>query len=233
MTDAELKAARSRLPVVVATQVTKSYSMGSENITPLKAVDLTVSRGEFLALAGSSGSGKTTFLNLIGGIDVPSSGTIQVDGIGLGDLKADQLARFRAHKIGFIFQTFNLIPTLNALENVEYPLVLLGMPARERRQAALESLQRVGLEKHLKHRPGQMSGGQRQRVAIARAMVKNPLLVLADEPTANLDAKTANEILDLMGVLNQTLGTTFVFSTHDLRILERASRIFKVGAEAA
>jgi putative ABC transport system ATP-binding protein len=219
-------------PVVVAEQVTKSYSMGSEAITPLKAVDLTVERGEFLALSGSSGSGKTTFLNLIGGIDVPSSGHIRVDGVGLHELKADQLARFRAHKIGFIFQTFNLIPTLSALENVEYPLVLLGMRPAERRALALESLQRVGLEKHLKHRPGQMSGGQRQRVAIARAMVKSPLLVLADEPTANLDAKTAKEILDLMAVLNKTMGTTFVFSTHDARILERASRIYKVGEAA-
>lgn len=218
--------------VVLAEAVTKSYVMGSENITPLKAVNLEVTRGEFLALSGSSGSGKTTFLNLIGGIDVPSSGKIQVDGVPLKNLRPDQLARFRAEKIGFIFQTFNLIPTLSALENVEYPLVLLGMGAGERRKRALESLQRVGLESHLKHRPAQMSGGQRQRVAIARAMVKRPPLVLADEPTANLDAKTACEILDLMALLNKSIGTTFVFSTHDARILERASRIFRVGEVA-
>lgn len=218
-----------KTPVVVAESVTKSYSMGSESITPLTSVNLEVERGEFLALAGSSGSGKTTFLNLIGGIDVPSSGEIRVDGIPLQNLRPDQLARFRAEKIGFIFQTFNLIPTLNALENVEYPLVLLGVKPTERRKLALESLERVGLDKHAKHRPGQMSGGQRQRVAIARAMVKRPPLVLADEPTANLDARTASEILDLMGTLNKSLGTTFVFSTHDQRILERASRIFRVG----
>jgi len=218
--------------VVLASAVTKSYQMGSEFITPLKAVDLQVQRGEFLALSGSSGSGKTTFLNLIGGIDVPSSGEVKVDGVPLQRLKSEQLARFRAEKIGFIFQTFNLIPTLSALENVEYPLVLLRMKPAERRALAMEALARVGLEKFVKHRPPQMSGGQRQRVAIARAMVKNPPLVLADEPTANLDARTACEILDLMAKLNRELGTTFVFSTHDARILERASRIFKVGEVA-
>lgn len=215
--------------VVQATDVTKSYPMGMENITPLNRVCLEVFGGEFLALAGSSGSGKTTLLNLIGGIDVPNSGDIRVDGISLSSLSTRQLADFRAKKIGFVFQTFNLIPTLTALENVEYPLVLLGVGNTERRALALAALERVGLEKQVGHRPAQLSGGQRQRVAIARAMVKNPPLVLADEPTANLDAKTATEILDLMAQLNRQAGTTFVFSTHDARILERASRVFRVG----
>lgn len=216
-------------PLVRLQDVSKRYRMGSSWVTPFSGVSLEVQPGEFLALAGSSGSGKTTLLNLIGGIDVPTTGTVVVDNIPLHLLLPRLLAEFRAVKVGFIFQTFNLIPTLSAVENVEYPLMLLGHRASERRAMAREALETVGLGEQIKHKPGQLSGGQRQRVAIARALVKNPKLILADEPTANLDARTATEILELMQKLNSDLGTTFIFSTHDNRILQKASRIYWVG----
>jgi putative ABC transport system ATP-binding protein len=179
-----------------------------------------------MALAGTSGSGKTTLLNLIGAIDTPTSGDILLDGIPLRMLSPDDLARFRCKKLGFVFQTFNLIPTLSTLENVEYPLLLLGMGRDQRRRMTLEALDQVGLAKKTRNKPSELSGGQRQRVAVARAMVKKPRLILADEPTANLDRKTAVEILDLMQKLNKELQTTFVFSTHDQMILSRAERVF-------
>lgn len=223
-----------QLPLLVVKEVTKRYRMDGVEVEALKGVDLTVGVGEFMALAGTSGSGKTTLLNLIGAIDKPSSGEIILDGIPLRMLTADDLARFRCKKLGFVFQTFNLIPTLNTLENVEYPLVLLGMGKEQRRRMATEALEHVGLGKKLKNKPGELSGGQRQRVAIARAMVKKPRLILADEPTANLDRKTAVEILDLMQKLNQEMQTTFIFSTHDNMILSRAQRVFYLadGAQA-
>lgn len=223
-----------QLPLLVVKEVTKRYRMEGVEVEALKGVDLTVNVGEFMALAGTSGSGKTTLLNLIGAIDKPSSGEIILDGIPLRMLTPDDLARFRCKKLGFVFQTFNLIPTLNTLENVEYPLVLLGMGKDQRRRMATEALEHVGLGKKLKNKPGELSGGQRQRVAIARAMVKKPRLILADEPTANLDRKTAVEILDLMQKLNQEMQTTFIFSTHDNMILSRAHRVFYLadGAQA-
>ncbi len=223
-----------QLPLLVVKEVTKRYRMEGVEVEALKGVDLTVNVGEFMALAGTSGSGKTTLLNLIGAIDKPSSGEIILDGIPLRMLVPDELARFRCKKLGFVFQTFNLIPTLNTLENVEYPLLLLGMGKEQRRRMATEALEQVGLGKKLRNRPGELSGGQRQRVAIARAMVKKPRLILADEPTANLDRKTATEILDLMQKLNQEMQTTFIFSTHDNMILSRAQRIFYLadGAQA-
>ncbi len=214
------------LPLLVVKEVTKRYRLGGVEVEALRGVDLTVAVGEFMALAGTSGSGKTTLLNLIGAIDRPSSGEIILDGIPLRLLNSNELARFRCKKLGYIFQTFNLIPTLNAMENVEYPLLLLGMGKEQRKRLASEALDQVGLGKKLKNRPSELSGGQRQRVAIARAMVKKPRLILADEPTANLDRKTAGEILDLMQKLNKELQTTFIFSTHDQMILTRAERVF-------
>jgi putative ABC transport system ATP-binding protein len=218
-------------PLIAINSVSKQYRLGQAEVHALEKVSLKVDKGEFMALAGSSGSGKTTLLNLIGAIDIPTHGEILIEGIPLQSLTSDELARFRRKKIGYIFQTFNLIPTLTARENVEYPLVLLGVSAAERKVRALQHLKRVGLEDRADRRPNQLSGGQRQRVAIARAMVKNPTLVLADEPTANLDKKTAVEILDLMQKLNQEEGTTFVFSTHDPLILSRATRVFWLGQE--
>lgn len=218
-------------PLMVARDVSKTYMMGRVEVPALRRVSLAVASGEFLAIAGSSGSGKTTLLNLLGGIDRPSSGEIIIDTIPIRLLDSDQLAAFRCKKIGFVFQTFNLIPTLSAMENVEYPLLLLGLGTFERRKLAADALTKVGLGKHLHHTPGEMSGGQRQRVAIARAIVKKPKVILADEPTANLDKKTAGEILDLMQNLNRHEKTTFVFSTHDPMILQRASRVFHVAQE--
>jgi putative ABC transport system ATP-binding protein len=222
-----------QLPLLVAKEVTKRYRLGGVEVDALRGVDLTVSAGEFMALAGTSGSGKTTLLNLIGAIDRPTSGEIILDGIPLRLLSSDDLARFRCKKLGFVFQTFNLIPTLSTLENVEYPLVLLGMGKDQRKRLAVEALEQVGLGKKLANRPSELSGGQRQRVAIARAMVKKPRLILADEPTANLDRKTAVEILDLMQKLNQEQQTTFIFSTHDQMILTRAQRVFYLADGAA
>jgi putative ABC transport system ATP-binding protein len=213
------------LPLLVAKDVTKRYRMGGVEVEALRGVNLTVAVGEFMALAGTSGSGKTTMLNLIGAIDKPTSGEIILDGIPLRMLSNDETARFRCKKLGYVFQTFNLIPTLSTVENVEYPLLLLGMGKEQRRRLAAEALDQVGLSKKLKNRPSELSGGQRQRVAIARAMVKKPRLILADEPTANLDRKTATEILDLMQKLNKEMQTTFIFSTHDAMILQRAERV--------
>lgn len=217
--------ARSK-EALIATHVSKLYRLGKHDVTALSGVDLTVQRGDFIAIAGSSGSGKTTFLNLLGCLDRPTRGDIIIDGVDTHPLNDGTLARLRAVKIGFIFQTFNLIPTLNAIENVEYPLLLLGESGSMRREQAREILERVGLGKHLHHRPAALSGGQRQRVAIARAIVKNPSIVLADEPTASLDAKNAEEILKLMADLNAEKGTTFVISSHDPKVLARVSRTY-------
>lgn len=208
--------------------VTKKYGMGQAQVMALQNVSLLIGSGEFTAFAGSSGSGKTTLLNLIGGLDSPSTGAIKLNGVALTELSSKQLADIRRHKMGFVFQTFNLLPVLTGFENVEYPLLRLGLSGTELKSRAKEALIRVGLEKVMHHRPNQMSGGQRQRVAIARAMVHKPSLILADEPTANLDKKTATEIIKLMKDLNQESGVTFVFSTHDPMIMEAAKRIIHV-----
>ncbi|MCM2278615.1 MAG: ABC transporter ATP-binding protein [Oligoflexia bacterium] len=209
-----------------AQDVCKTYHLGETSVQALQHVDLEVREGEFLALAGSSGSGKTTLLNLFGCLDRPTSGRILVAGTDVAKLDPDALAEFRAATIGFIFQTFNLFPVLSARENVEYPMLLNKTPAPEREKRAKEALERVGLARFLDHRPDQLSGGQRQRVAIARALVKRPKIIFADEPTANLDKKTAVEVLTLMRDLNSSEKVTFVFSTHDSMILSLASRIF-------
>lgn len=218
------------IPIVRLQGVCKNYRAGGQAVAAIAQVSFTISRGEFFALAGPSGSGKTTLLNLIGGIDVADEGDVWVDGQSLAGLDPLRLAKFRSRKIGFVFQTFNLIPTLTAIENVEYPLLLLGDGGKKRRMMAAQALERVGLHHQMRRKPSELSGGQRQRVAIARAMVKNPRLILADEPTANLDRATASEILDLMEKLNREHFVTFIFSTHDSAILARAQRVWHVGS---
>ena len=212
---------------VAVTNVSKTYRLGKVSVTALGGVSLVVQAGEFLAVAGPSGSGKTTLLNLIGCLDTPTSGEITIDGEAIGRLTAGRRADLRARKLGFVFQTFNLIPVLTAWENVEYPLLL----QRGRRDVAARvrgALEQVGLADRARHRPPELSGGQQQRVAIARALVTEPALVLADEPTANLDSRTGHEIVELMRWLNRERGTTFVFSTHDPRIVAAADRVLEI-----
>jgi putative ABC transport system ATP-binding protein len=220
--DARTRAERK--PVVRAEGVTRHYRMGSELVVALNAVNLVIEEGVFLAIAGPSGSGKSTLLNLIGCIDSPSGGRLLFDGENVAERTPDQLAALRARAIGFVFQTFNLFPVLTAAENVEYPLLKWRMSAAERRKRVDKYLTLVGLAKFAGHRPGELSGGQRQRVAIARALVIHPRIVLADEPTANLDHKTGRKILQLMRKINRATGTTFVFSTHDQKVLDMADR---------
>ena len=209
-------------------EVSKEYDFGKQKLRALKAVSLAVLSGEFLAIAGPSGSGKSTLLNLIGCIDTPTDGEIYIEGQKTSDRSPDQLADLRASKIGFIFQTFNLLPVLSAFENVEYPLLHFDIDKKERREEVSKYLELVGVNEFAKHRPNQLSGGQRQRVAIARALVICPSIVLADEPTANLDHKTGESILALMKQINDELGTTFIFSTHDPRVMEMAGRLVRL-----
>jgi putative ABC transport system ATP-binding protein len=197
-------------------------------VSALTHASLRVNAGEFLAIAGPSGSGKTTLLNLIGCIDQPTTGRILVDGVDTSQLKSAGMSKLRREKLGFVFQTFNLIPVFTAAENVEYPLLIQGVSSRERRQRVGEALESVGLSARANQRPDLLSGGERQRVAVARAIVHQPALVLADEPTANLDTHNATQLIDLMHGLNQRLGLTFIFSTHDARLLEHTERIVRL-----
>ena len=206
--------------------VSKEYAFGKQQLLALRNVSLSVLKGEFLAIAGPSGSGKSTLLNLIGCIDGPTSGSVYIEDQKTSDRTPDQLADLRAHKIGFIFQTFNLLPVLSAFENVEYPLLRFKLDKQKRRERVSKYLELVGVNKYAKHRPNQLSGGQRQRVAIARALITRPSIVLADEPTANLDHRTGGDILELMRCINQDKGTTFVFSTHDPRVMEKAFGLY-------
>ncbi len=215
-------------PVVQLRQATRLYRMGQVTIEALKGVDLEITGGEFACIAGPSGSGKTTLLNLIGCLDKPTTGAVIVEGQDTAKLSAHQLALLRRRRIGFIFQTFNLIPILSAYENVEYPLILQDLPGAERRQRVLAALQTVGLGQYAAHRPDELSGGQQQRVAIARALIGDPALVLADEPTANLDSKTGEAIMSLMAELNQEQGKTFVFASHDPKVIGQASRAVRL-----
>ena len=214
--------------LVRVVDVSKEYAFGKQQLMALKNVSMSVLKGEFLAIAGPSGSGKSTLLNMIGCIDTPTTGNIFIGGQKTSDKTPDQLANLRAHKIGFIFQTFNLLPVLSAFENVEYPLLRLKLDKKQRRKSVSQYLELVGVNEYATHRPNQLSGGQRQRVAIARALITNPSIVLADEPTANLDHKTGGNILELMRRINQDNGTTFIFSTHDPRVMEMAGRLVRL-----
>jgi putative ABC transport system ATP-binding protein len=208
--------------------VSKIYLQGSVEVAALREVDLTIERGDFAVLAGPSGSGKTTLLNLIGALDTPTSGEVIVDGQQLDRLRGGALAELRLRKLGFVFQAYNLIPVLSAYENAEYVLLLQGVEASERRRRVMALLEEVGLAGLEKRRPAELSGGQQQRVAIARALAAEPTMVLADEPTANLDTKTGGALCDLMRDLNHDRHVTFVISSHDPAVIERADRIVRL-----
>ncbi len=217
------------MSVVRVERVFKEYLLGDQVVQALNDITLSIEPGVFLAIAGPSGSGKTTLLNLIGCIDRPTAGKIYINDQDVSGKSADELADLRSHSIGFIFQTFNLLPVLTAAENVEYPLLhRKDVNAAERRKRVAYYLDIVGLSKYAEHRPNQLSGGQRQRVAIARALAVQPSIILADEPTANLDKATGKEILKLMKAINRRLKTTFIFSTHDQRVIDQADRLVRV-----
>lgn len=212
-------------PIIALRGVSKTYKRDTIEVPVLAQLDLDVAEGEFLALMGPSGSGKSTILNLVSGIDSPTAGRVVVAGVDLGALDQASLAAFRARHVGFIFQSYNLIPVLTAFQNVELPLLLTGLDRRQRKQHVLDVLGIVGLHGRSEHYPRQLSGGQEQRVAIARAIVSDPSLLVADEPTGDLDAASATEILDLLGRLNREFGKSVVMVTHDPRAAERAHRV--------
>ena len=211
--------------LILSRGLTRRYNIGKTVVAALSEVELTVRRGEFTALVGPSGSGKSTLLNLIGGLDRPSSGEIRVNGLSLGTAAEPELVRYRRERVGFIFQSFNLLPTLSAQENVEAPMMLAEIPRPERRQRASSLLESVGLAQRTLHKPNELSGGEKQRVAIARALANRPLLLLADEPTGNLDSKTGAAVLDLLCGLLKANGLTLIMVTHDPEIAARADRI--------
>ncbi len=211
--------------VVQVENVTRDYTIGEVTTQALRGVDLAIERGEFVTLVGPSGSGKTTLLQLIGCLDQPTSGRVLINGRDVSRLNRNQRADIRRNEIGFIFQFFALIPTLNAYENVEMPLLLRAMGAAERRERVLHLLAEVGLADRADHRPDQLSGGEQQRVAIARALATDPTLVLADEPTANLDTANGQQVMEIMARLNEATGVTFVFATHDPRVIKYARRV--------
>ena len=211
--------------LIRASKLTRRYHVGKTVVAALSEVDLLVQPGEFTALVGPSGSGKSTLLNLIGGLDRPTGGEVRVDGLSLGAASEPDLVRYRRERVGFIFQSFNLLPTLTALENVEAPLMLAEMPGHARRERATALLESVGLASRMLHKPNELSGGEKQRVSIARALANRPLLLLADEPTGNLDSKTGGAVLDLLCGLLAAQGLTMLMVTHDSEIAARADRI--------
>lgn len=215
-------------PIVELDDVHKTYRQGSVEVRALRGLDLTIERGEFTALCGPSGSGKTTVLNMAGALDVPTKGRVLLEGVDLASLGRRQRARVRRDRIGFVFQSYNLLPVLTAYENAELVLSLQNVPEAERRDRVSGLLADVGLEGLGDRRPAELSGGQQQRVAIARALAPDPAVVLADEPTANVDSETAEQLLDLMEQLNRARGATFVFSTHDPRVMDRARRLVRI-----
>jgi len=212
-------------PVMEIEKVSKTYGTDGMLVHALRDLTLAIKKGEFTAIAGPSGSGKTTLLNIISGLDTPTSGTVTLSGKLISEMKGGELSDFRRDRIGFIFQSYNLIPVLSVKENIEYIMLLQGVSEDERRSRVTSILNKVGLEGMGKRFPRQLSGGQQQRVAIARAMVSKPDIILADEPTANLDSATASSLLDMMHDLNESSGITFVFSTHDSMIMEKARRL--------
>lgn len=216
-------------PIVELINVHKIYPLGRTSVTALRGISLAIGRGEFAAIAGPSGSGKTTALNLIGCVDTASEGVVRVDGHDTATLKEKDLTALRLNRLGFIFQSFNLVAVLDVFQNVEFPLLLQGKLGRKARAEKVSAIiEAVGLSEHQRHRPTELSGGQRQRVAIARALVTEPALVLADEPTANLDSATGQRIIELMRDLNARQGTTFLFSTHDPKVMEMAGRLIQL-----
>lgn len=216
------------MQLVTVEGVRKDYTLGKTTIHALRGVDFSVETGEFLSIVGPSGCGKTTLLNLIGCIDTPTAGRITFEGTDVAGLNDNEEADMRLHKIGFIFQSFNLIPVLTVTENVEFPMILTGTPKEQRRRRAEELLEAVELSEYATHKPDELSGGQRQRVAIARALVHNPRLVIADEPTANLDSETSRTVMSIMQRLNEREKVTFIFSTHNPLVIEYAHRIIEL-----
>ncbi len=214
--------------IVETIEVTKTYQPGKVEIQALRGVSLTIEKGGFVAIAGPSGSGKTTLLNLIGGLDLPDSGHVELDGKTLEGMKKSKRTELRLEKIGFVFQAYNLIPVLTAEENVEFGMLLQGVAKKERRERARAILDNVGLEGMYERRPAELSGGQQQRIAVARAVVSDPVIVLADEPTANLDSKTGQSLLEMMKRMNTEKNVTFVFSTHDTLVMEYAERLIRL-----
>ena len=215
--------------IVSIRDVVKEYELGQTVVQALRGVSLEVEKGEFISIAGPSGSGKTTLLNLIGCVDTATRGTVEVSGADTAKLKEKDLTDLRLNTIGFIFQSFNLVSVLTLFQNVEFPLLLQRrLNAAQRKDKVMALLEQVGLASHAKHRPNELSGGQRQRVAVARALVTDPMIVLADEPTANLDSATGQQIIDLMKALNQQKGITFIFSTHDYKVMEHANAVIRL-----
>lgn len=216
------------MALIELSEVVKNYRLGQTEVRALRGIDLQIGRGEFTAVWGPSGSGKSSLLNLIGLVDRPSSGTVSLEGQPIGGLSDDQRAGLRNRAIGFVFQNFNLLPVLSAQENVMLPLIIRGVTRKAARAAAERRLAEVGLADQRAQRPDQLSGGQRQRVAIARALVTDPLLVIADEPTANLDAETSHRVIELMRELNRSQEVTFLFSTHDPRLINAVDRLIRL-----
>ncbi len=216
------------MSIVECVNVKKTYQQGKVEVEALRGVNLSIDEGGFMALAGPSGSGKTTLLNMIGGLDSPDSGSVVVDEHDFDKMNQSELASLRLHRVGFVFQAYNLIPVLSALENVEFVMLLQGVPRAERRERAEAILYDVGLEGMYDRRPAELSGGQQQRVAVARAIVSDPAIVLADEPTANLDSKTGHGLLDIMEQMNKKKKVTFIFSTHDQMVMDHARRLVQL-----
>lgn len=215
------------MPVISINHIKKEYNLGSQQIWALRDVSLSIERNEYVALMGPSGSGKSTLMNVLGCLDTPTSGSYQLNGAEVSSMSDSELARVRNKEIGFVFQTFNLLPRLSALENVALPLVYAGLSARERQQRAEQVMEMVGLKDRMKHKPNELSGGQRQRVAIARAVVNHPSIILADEPTGNLDTKTSYEIMDIFEAINKN-GNTVILVTHEEDIAKNARRIIRL-----
>ena len=216
------------MSIVECVDIKKTYHQGKVEVAALRGVNLSIDTGGFVAIAGPSGSGKTTLLNLIGGLDIADSGSVVVDEQDFSQMSQSELASLRLHRVGFVFQAYNLIPVLSALENVEFVMLLQGVPHTERRERAKTILDDVGLEGMYDRRPAELSGGQQQRVAVARAIVSGPAIVLADEPTANVDSKTGQGLLDMMKQMNEKKNVTFVFSTHDHMVMEYARRLINL-----
>lgn len=211
--------------IITTIDLWKIYKSGKIEYPALRGINMKIRKGEFIAIVGPSGSGKSTLLNLLGALDRPTKGKVIIDGIDISKLKSNELAELRNKKLGFIFQTFNLIPYMSALDNIEVPMIASGIPPKERKERARKLLELVGLKEFEKNRPSELSGGQQQRVAIARALVNNPQIILADEPTGNLDSKSANEIIEILHDLNKK-GVTIIFVTHNLNLIKYCHRVF-------